>query len=67
MESVESHTNFVFADLGPRAAEINEGLLERGIIIRPMIAPGLETWARITIPLASDTERLAAALDAVIP
>lgn len=62
---VDSHTNFVFTDLGPRAAEINEGLLERGIIIRPMVAPGLESWARITVPLAADVERFVDALDAV--
>ena len=59
---VPSVTNFLFTDLGSRATEINQGLLERGIVIRPMTASGLESWARISIPARSDGERLVAAL-----
>lgn len=63
---VPSTTNFLFTDLGSRAAEINEGLLRRGIIIRPMTAPAIAAWARITIWTRTGNERLVAALEDLI-
>ena len=60
---VPSTTNFLFTDLGPRAAEIQEGLLERGIIIRPMTAPAIRTWARISIWTRGGNQRLVGALE----
>ena len=62
LEHVPSVTNFLFTNLGPRAAEVNEALLARGIVIRPMSAPGIETWARISLGSRSGNERLVAAL-----
>ncbi|MFN2384370.1 MAG: histidinol-phosphate transaminase [Gemmatimonadota bacterium] len=59
---VPSHTNFLFTRLGPRAAELNEGLLRQGIIIRPLTAPGIEEWARISLGTRAGNERLVAAL-----
>lgn len=63
---VPSSTNFLFADLGPRAGAVVEGLHARGIVIRPMSAPGIETWCRITIPDRADGERFVAALAEVL-
>lgn len=63
LEYVPSVTNFLFTNLGPRAAEINEALLSRGIVIRPMSAPGIETWARISVSARAGNERLVAALE----
>jgi histidinol-phosphate aminotransferase len=59
---VPSTTNFLFTDLGPRAAEITEGLLQRGIIIRPMTAPAIRTWSRISIWTRGGNQRLVDAL-----
>lgn len=63
LEHVPSVTNFLFTNLGPRAGEVNEALLSRGIVIRPMSAPGIETWARISLSARAGNERLVAALE----
>jgi histidinol-phosphate aminotransferase len=60
---VPSVTNFLFTNLGPRAADVNAHLLSRGIVIRPMSAPGIETWARISLGTREGNERLVAALE----
>lgn len=62
LEHVPSETNFLFTNLGPGAAEVNEALLARGIVVRPMSAPGIETWARITVSARPGNERLIGAL-----
>ncbi|HET6638075.1 MAG TPA: histidinol-phosphate transaminase [Gemmatimonadota bacterium] len=62
LEHVPSVTNFLFTKLGARAAEVNETLLSRGVVIRPMSAPGIESWARISIGDRAGNERLVAAL-----
>ena len=62
LEHVPSTTNFLFTNLGPRATAVNEALLSRGIVIRPMSAPGIETWARISLGTRPGNERLVAAL-----
>jgi histidinol-phosphate aminotransferase len=63
---VASETNFLFTQLGPDAAGLNQGLLKRGIIVRPMYAPGIETWARISIPQRADGHRLVNALEELV-
>lgn len=63
---VPSITNFLFTDLGPRAPEIQRGLLERGIVVRPMSAPGIETWVRVSIPTHEGNLRLVAALEELV-
>ena len=62
LEHVSSVTNFLFTNLGGQAAEVNEALLSRGVVIRPMSAPGIETWARISVGDRGGNERLVAAL-----
>ena len=66
LRALESRTNFLFVDLGERAATINEELLGHGIVIRPMTAPGIESWARISVPDRVGTDRFAAALEEVL-
>jgi histidinol-phosphate/aromatic aminotransferase/cobyric acid decarboxylase-like protein len=61
-----SVTNFLFTDLGPEAGRIHHGLQRRGIIVRPMSAPGIRTRARISIPTRAGGERLIAALEEVL-
>jgi histidinol-phosphate aminotransferase len=62
LEHVPSVTNFLFTNIGTRAAEVNEALLSRGVVIRPMSAPGIESWARISVGDRVGNERLVAAL-----
>ncbi|MGH7359187.1 MAG: histidinol-phosphate transaminase [Candidatus Rokuibacteriota bacterium] len=61
-----SVTNFLFTDLGPDAARIDHELLRRGIIVRPMSAPGIRTRARISIPTRPGGERLIWALEEIL-
>lgn len=63
LQHVPSVTNFLFTNLGSRAADVNAHLLSRGIVIRPMSAPGIETWARISLGTREGNERLVAALE----
>jgi histidinol-phosphate aminotransferase len=58
----ESQTNFVYVDFGERAAEIDEGLLSRGVIVRPVAPP---TFLRINTGTQAEMERFFEALDAV--
>jgi len=46
---LESHANFVLVQIGPRALEIQQQLLERGVIVRPCTAYELPDWLRITV------------------
>jgi histidinol-phosphate aminotransferase len=56
----ESHANFVLADFGRPAAELNERLLRRGIIVRPQGA--YPTSLRISVGTPEENERCVAAL-----
>ena len=60
---VRSHTNFVLVQLGPRAAEIHQRLLERGVIVRPCVQYELPEHLRITVGRPEETARLLATLE----
>ncbi|MDX1625907.1 MAG: histidinol-phosphate transaminase [Wenzhouxiangellaceae bacterium] len=59
---VPSAANFVLAGLDRDAAELNEALLRRGIIVRPVGNYGLPQHLRITVGTEPQNERLLAAL-----
>jgi len=61
-----SQTNFVLVEFGPHAAQIEAGLLARGIVLRPMAGYGLARCLRISLGSADDHARLVAVLDAVL-
>jgi histidinol-phosphate aminotransferase len=61
-EVADSQTNFVYADFDEGAPKITTGLLERGLIIRPVIPEG---WLRITAGAPPENERFIAALDEI--
>jgi len=42
-----SQANFLTFNLGRDAAPIHKGLLERGVIVRPMASYGMPTWLRV--------------------
>jgi histidinol-phosphate aminotransferase len=64
---VESHTNFVLAEVGPEAAEVQQGLLRRGVIVRPCAIYDLPHCLRITVGTPEQNARLIAAMEEVLP
>jgi histidinol-phosphate aminotransferase len=58
----QSAGNFVLADFGRPAASIDEALLGRGVIVRPLVNYGLLNHLRITTGTAAQNERLLASL-----
>ncbi|WP_407351482.1 histidinol-phosphate transaminase [Luteimonas sp. R10] len=60
-----SQTNFLLADFGgdAAAAAIEAGLLQRGVVVRPMAGYGLPQCLRITVGTADENRRLLQALD----
>ncbi len=60
-----SFGNFVLVHVGA-AAKVYEGLLRRGVIVRPVANYGLPEWLRITIGLAEENEKFIAAFGAAL-
>jgi histidinol-phosphate aminotransferase len=62
----ESRANFVLADFGRPAAPLYEGLLRRGVIVRPMAGNGFPTCLRISVGTPQENARCLAALREVL-
>lgn len=60
-----SQTNFLLVEFGDRTQAIEQGLLDRVIVLRPMSGYGLPRHLRITIGTDAENRRLLAALDAM--
>ncbi|MFL6593461.1 MAG: histidinol-phosphate transaminase [Luteimonas sp.] len=60
-----SLTNFLLVEFGEEASRIEQGLLARGVVVRPMAGYGLPQCLRISIGEAGENRRLLAALDAL--
>ncbi len=58
-----SQTNFLLVEFGSRTAQIENGLLARGVVLRPMAGYGLPGCLRITVGEASENSRLLQLLD----
>jgi len=56
-----SHGNFVLVEVGD-GDRIYQGLLRRGVIVRPVANYGLPRWLRVTIGLPGENERFIVAL-----
>lgn len=61
-----SQANFLTVGFGRDAAPIHQGLLERGVIVRPMGSYGLPQHLRVTIGTPAENDRFLAALDEVL-
>lgn len=59
---IPSVGNFVCFDAGPKASELNQALLQVGVIVRPVAEYGLTHHLRVTVGLASEIERFLGAL-----
>ena len=58
---VPSKGNFVMVEVG-EAAAVHRGLLERGVIVRPLAPYGLTRWLRITVGTEEENARFVATL-----
>ena len=63
---IPSVCNFVTADLGRPAAPVDQALLRRGVICRPVANYGLPNHLRISIGLPEENDRLLDTLAAVL-
>ena len=59
--------NFLLVEIGPRAAEVFQALLARGLIVRPLANYALPDYLRISVGLPEHNERLLAALAELCP
>lgn len=66
LKTLPSQANFLTIDFARDAAPIHQGLLERGIIVRPMGSYGLPTFLRVTLGTESENDRFLAALREVL-
>lgn len=62
---VDSVANFVLVNVGDASA-VNQKLLIRGVIVRPMGMYGLNEWLRVSIGTASENDRMLATLAEVL-
>lgn len=62
---IKSYANFIMVKIED-AADINQALLEQGVIVRPLKGYGLEDWLRITVGLAEDNTRLIDTLKSIL-
>lgn len=61
-----SEANFITVDFGRDAKPIHQGLLERGVIVRPMGSYGMPTYLRISVGTERENSRFLEALTATL-
>lgn len=66
LKLLPSQANFVTIDFGREAKPIHQGLLEKGIIVRPMASYGLPNFLRVSVGTVAENTRFLDALKAVI-
>jgi histidinol-phosphate aminotransferase len=65
IDALPSEANLLLVHHGVEDAALMDGLLSRGILVRPGSELGLPGWARITVGPAPLMDRVAEALSAV--
>ena len=68
MKRIPSHANFILLEMGTaeEVTRVWDGVLRKGIAIRPLTSFGLPTCLRITIGTPQECELLIAALKAIL-
>ena len=66
LQWIPSRGNFIAVDLGRDAAPINQGLLQEGVIVRPVAGYGMPTFLRVSIGTEAENARFLAALTKVL-
>lgn len=59
---IPSAGNFIAVDVGDNAKSVFEGLLEQGVIVRPVAGYGMPRHLRVTVGLPEENERFLEAL-----
>ena len=63
---VPSQANFIFFDTGRDALQVNEDLLKKGVILRPVVNYGFPQHLRFSVGLESENKKAIRALKEVI-
>ncbi len=63
---VPSQANFLLLDCGRNGLDVYEGLLQRGVIVRPLVPYGFTEHIRVTMSLREHNDRFLAALEEVM-
>ncbi|MFO7275687.1 MAG: histidinol-phosphate transaminase [Pseudomonadota bacterium] len=66
IDVIPSAGNFLLAYFGPNAMDVFDGLLRRGVIVRPVANYGLSEYLRITVGTADQNQRVLEALAAIL-
>ncbi|MGM0541152.1 MAG: pyridoxal phosphate-dependent aminotransferase, partial [Pseudomonadota bacterium] len=66
IESIPSSGNFLCIDLGENAAQVNQKLLEEGVIVRPVSNYGLPQFLRVSIGTQVENQHFIDALKSVL-
>ena len=66
LEHAERHTNFVLVRIGPAASDVQQKLLETGVIVRPCSGYDLPEFLRISIGTPEQNERLVRELERML-
>jgi histidinol-phosphate aminotransferase len=66
LRPVTSETNFIFMEVGPEAKEICDGLLHKGVIVRPLGWMGFPNAIRISVGTAEENDKCLAAMAEVL-
>ncbi|MCL4409607.1 histidinol-phosphate transaminase [Aliidiomarina haloalkalitolerans] len=63
---IPSHGNFVTIEVGPKAAEIYQQLLQQGVIVRPIAGYELPNHLRVSIGLPEENAKFCAAMETLL-
>jgi histidinol-phosphate aminotransferase len=66
LSCIESVGNFVAVDMGRPAAPVYKGLLQNGVIVRPVANYDMPNHLRVTVGLPAENERLLEAMEKVL-
>ena len=66
LAAIPSVANFLLVDVGRPAGPVTDGLLRRGVIVRPVGGYGFPTHLRITVGTDEENRTCVAALEAVL-
>lgn len=61
---IPSIGNFISFEVGPRAPDVYDALLNRGVVVRPIASYDMPNHLRVTVGLPEENERFLAALEA---
>lgn len=66
VETIPSSGNFVCAHFGQQAAQVNQALLQKGVIVRPLNGYGMAQTLRISIGTADENQHCIDALSSLL-